>query len=393
MTFGRDPYAVLGLEAGASQAEVKRAYRRLAKAFHPDAAGPAAMPRFLAIQAAYERLTGDTPAAPDGRRTSRREPWRADATRDAWQARGARRSGRAGATGTGRRAGTADSGAGPSEPGNRPPGSRRGRSRSGDQARDKATPGSTSYDDAEPFDREWSGASWYGQSSGTYWTINPKEYADPRKHGPEYQARARRAGKSTGAYDGEPAPAPTRETAHAEPGTTVGGGAGAEWSDTAPAADVAAEPPSAPAHPTPVEPLPYLPLPGLSGGAGARIAVALLGWPPIGLTLAWLLGEASGCSRFAAVCTGPTEALTLGTWLGQIVIVSLLLLVPRLAAIASVGTLGALVAAIPGTILLSASGGARQPEVSAIVLAAFLVLGWIGGVAFAIAGRSRTIRA
>ena len=35
------------------------------------------------------------------------------------------------------------------------------------------------------------GASWYGTTSGTYWTINPKEYADPRKHGPEYQARAR----------------------------------------------------------------------------------------------------------------------------------------------------------------------------------------------------------
>jgi hypothetical protein len=58
-----------------------------------------------------------------------------------------------------------------------------------------------------------------------------------------------------------------------------------------------------------------------------------------------------------------------------------------------VGTLGALVAAIPGTILLSASGGARQPEVAALVLAAFLIIGWIGGVTFAIAGRSRTIRA
>ena len=58
----------------------------------------------------------------------------------------------------------------------------------------KATLGSTSYDgaDREPFDPDWGGASWYGTTSGTYWTINPKEYADPRKHGPEYQARARR---------------------------------------------------------------------------------------------------------------------------------------------------------------------------------------------------------
>ncbi|MBQ0016780.1 MAG: TerB family tellurite resistance protein [Bacteroidales bacterium] len=33
---GRDPYEVLGLEKGASQAEIKRAYRRLAMKYHPD---------------------------------------------------------------------------------------------------------------------------------------------------------------------------------------------------------------------------------------------------------------------------------------------------------------------------------------------------------------------
>ena len=47
----------------------------------------------------------------------------------------------------------------------------------------------------------WAGATWYGDSSGTYWTVNPKEYADPRKHGPEYLARARRA---AGAADPDP---------------------------------------------------------------------------------------------------------------------------------------------------------------------------------------------
>ena len=51
------------------------------------------------------------------------------------------------------------------------------------------------YDEAAetPFEPEWDGGSWYGHSMGTYWTINPREYADPRKHGPEYLARARRA--------------------------------------------------------------------------------------------------------------------------------------------------------------------------------------------------------
>ena len=32
-----DPYQVLGLERGASDEEVKKAYRRLAKKYHPDA--------------------------------------------------------------------------------------------------------------------------------------------------------------------------------------------------------------------------------------------------------------------------------------------------------------------------------------------------------------------
>ena len=54
MVFEGDPHGTLGLAPGASQAEIKAAYRRLAKAFHPDTAGDAAIPRFLAIQAAYE---------------------------------------------------------------------------------------------------------------------------------------------------------------------------------------------------------------------------------------------------------------------------------------------------------------------------------------------------
>ena len=70
----------------------------------------------------------------------------------------------------------------------------RRRAARGARKRNKATLGSTSYDGVEgPFEPDWRGASWYGTTSGTYWTLNPKEYADPRKHGPEYQARARRA--------------------------------------------------------------------------------------------------------------------------------------------------------------------------------------------------------
>lgn len=58
----RDPYEVLGVERGASQATVKAAWRRLARKHHPDltAADPAsaraATRRMALINAAYERL-------------------------------------------------------------------------------------------------------------------------------------------------------------------------------------------------------------------------------------------------------------------------------------------------------------------------------------------------
>src|SRR4051812_42163931 len=76
MTFSGDPFRTLGLPAGSSEAEVKRAYRALAKRYHPDSAGEAALPRFLAIQAAYDMLT-----TPGGRARVRPAPGsRASAT-------------------------------------------------------------------------------------------------------------------------------------------------------------------------------------------------------------------------------------------------------------------------------------------------------------------------
>ncbi|HEX3428559.1 MAG TPA: DnaJ domain-containing protein, partial [Candidatus Limnocylindrales bacterium] len=221
MTGSLDPWRTLGLVPGSSLDEIRRAYRRLAKANHPDAAGEGALPRFLAIQSAYEALAGPQRGRRPGARpapAARDDAWRSTRAggrpsgassgatsgprRPAAGARpsGARPSGSSGAgagsadeTGAGR--GATDGPAGrrpsgrPTEAGTpRRPGSRR-------RAPNRATPGSTSYDaaDEEPFEPGWTGATWYGASSGTYWTINPKEYADPRKHGPEYQRRARRS--------------------------------------------------------------------------------------------------------------------------------------------------------------------------------------------------------
>lgn len=491
MALDADPLRTLGLPPGASQAEIKAAYRRLAKAFHPDTAGEAAVPRFLAIQAAYEVLTGLRPSG-TGRAPSRgggrTEGWRADpdrarATREAWRARGARPPGGgrpAGAGGRTAAGGTASGGAarpgadpgrgrgdgegadrrgGPARNESRGPAgtardsargrSSRPRSRS-DRAPDRATPGSTTYDfaDQDPFDPEWSGASWYGTTSGTYWTINPKEYADPRKHGPEYQARARRrgargdegetaaeAGEDTAAAtrdrftrpraaDDSPPDAPppeargghnraaaeTRASADTRAAAATGAASGRSGAPTgrrlratagsrAPRTTPAPRAGAAqPAHPRPpfqldraanvpaAEVLRALPV---RGALPLRVALALIGWPPIGFALAALLGELSGCSRFAAGCG--SETFGLATWTAQILVIGSLLAFPRLAAISAVGTVAVLAASLPATMLLSATGSPDVRAASVTALLSVLAVAYVGGVAFAVARRSRTI--
>ena len=409
MEFESDPHAILGLPRDASRAEIKAAYRRLAKAFHPDAAGEAAVPRFLAIQAAYETLIGTAPGRPVGSGQAaegwRADPARAQATRETWRARGRRApssgaaggaSAAGGATGTGgadgpsaargdgRRRRSSDGTAnGPSS------GTDRGRSAGGrraprDRAPDKATPGSTTYDFAEqdPYDPEWSGASWYGTTSGTYWTINPKEYADPRKHGPEYQARARRRGGAAPEIESRPpeAGAEAASPGAAPPGAVPAGAAPREERPyTEPSPRRAAEPGA--------DPSAILPL---GGGPTTRIGLALLGWPPLGFAVAALIGEASGCSRFAAACV---DTFGFGTLLAQIVVIAVLFALPRLAAVSAVGTLAVLGGSIPATMLLSVSGGPQERDAATAALTVVLAAAYVAGAAFAIARRSRTLRA
>jgi hypothetical protein len=385
MAFGADPLRVLGLAPGASQAEIKRAYRRLAKAFHPDAAGEAAIPRFLAIQAAYDQLTGET-GGTSGRRSA------AGAAGPAASARGGRPPGwwadpeRSRST---RARPSPDGGPAASRRGRRggDAGTAGTRPRRGNQQPGRATPGSTTYDEADvdPLDPEWSGGSWYGTTSGTYWTINPKEYADPRKHGPEYQARARRRSEpppGEWATDEPPGPPPAGAFQPSGPAAS----APRTRPPAAPAPDFASAPPPPPAEATaPSDPLAALPLPG---GSGRRVAVALLGWPPLGVAIAWLLGEVSGCGRFSAGCV---ETFAVGTWVAQFAVLGALLLAPALAAASAVGTLALLAAAIPASILLSALGGAREPGAAAGALGIVLAVAWLAGAAFAVGRRSHTI--
>lgn len=90
-----DPYAVLGLDAEASLDEAARAYRKLAKRFHPDRAGDAAMAQMVQLNVAYELLrSAERPragarvapeGAGDGRGGGRRGPghWLPEAMRRA----------------------------------------------------------------------------------------------------------------------------------------------------------------------------------------------------------------------------------------------------------------------------------------------------------------------
>src|SRR5919112_2019025 len=61
----RDPYDILGVPRSASEAEIKKAYRKLAKSSHPDrnANDPKAKDRFSEANAAYEILGDATKRA------------------------------------------------------------------------------------------------------------------------------------------------------------------------------------------------------------------------------------------------------------------------------------------------------------------------------------------
>ena len=153
-----DAWQVLGVTPAPTVESVKRAYRNLAKSLHPDAAGGKSRPAaFARLTEAYEVALAEAlaanrhgPAASRPATPPRPRPRRATLTQ---------------------------------EP-----------ARDSDAERPRARPGSTTYDgtSASDGDQVWDGAQWVGADSGTYWRVNPKEYADPRKHGAEYRARGKR---------------------------------------------------------------------------------------------------------------------------------------------------------------------------------------------------------
>ena len=397
-----DPYHVLGIPPGATLAEIKRAYRALVKTNHPDSAGEAALPRFLAIQQAYEHLLDPrrrVPAASAGtgggagaRRPATGPPTRPAEDRSRAGSRPGAGEGAAEARSGPRRSSTGPSGA---RPESGPAGNRR-------RATRKATPGSTTYGGAsDPDDTSWEGSSWYGQSSGEYWRVNPREYADPRKHGPDYQARA---------ASGRAAPATARS---AGPETARGGEpADAGAARPAPTAAQAARAPRAarPARPSaqaaPAEDAPWVaaddaaakPFDLVAAVVGLlehgaferqplrRLILAFIAWPPIGIAAAALIGEMTGCATFSASCTGGATAYP---WLAQLLILGILLAIPAAARLLVGGSLAVLIMAFPIAATLSASGANYDRTYGPASLIGLLAVAWIGGVILAFVRRAR----
>ncbi len=435
-----EPHRVLGVPVGASEEEIKRAYRALAKRFHPDAR-QGSVARFLEVQDAYEALvaagprrTGE-PQAPRDERPSRRPAQPGSRPREgsdprgagaggtqagAWarrpRATGARRS-EGPATGkeesASRRSEAGPQGAGDPEGRHGPDPAPRGRRTAG---RRRATLGSTSYDEAEEvFEPGWAGASWYGPSSGTYWTVNPKEYADPRKHGPEYQARARgrsaRSARSAGASE-QGTEAGKRGPIADEPGRAESEQGRADSQQgpvpyppdagaprptaAAPSADAGAPRPAATA-PSPDAGAPRpdasgprqqarAPRPGTARrrpsadvlvedrpGLSARLVMALLGWAVPGLAVAAVAGLPGGL-----VATLPL----------QVAGVAVLVAAPQVAWATVVGGLVLGITAVPIVALVSALGGPLAPGQPASPVAVGLaVTAWTAGVLLAVSGR------
>jgi hypothetical protein len=128
-------------------------------------------------------------------------------------------------------------------------------------------------------------------------------------------------------------------------------------------------------------PLPLLREPTSSIG---RLAMAALGWPPLGIFLAVAIGESTGCGRYAASCA---EVSSPGTWLVNAMVVLLLLALPRVAVWSAHGTIAALIAGVPTAVALSAGGGSNVPEASGPVLLTVLAIAYLGGVAYAVVRR------
>jgi hypothetical protein len=123
-----------------------------------------------------------------------------------------------------------------------------------------------------------------------------------------------------------------------------------------------------------------------AGGLRGRSMRAVLGWIPAALGLGWLLGEVTGCGRFAATCDPSVGPLTA---VGQATVLIVLLLLPEIAAVAAGAALVVLGAAVAASLVLSATGAAADEASRRTALGGLLLVAWLGGLAIALVRRAR----
>jgi hypothetical protein len=114
---------------------------------------------------------------------------------------------------------------------------------------------------------------------------------------------------------------------------------------------------------------------------------ALVGWLPIALGLGWLVGELTGCGRFAATCDPSVDPLVL---LIQGAALVALLLLPLAASLAAGAAIGLVVAAVAATLVLSATGTAADEGSRRATLGLLLLVAWLAGLTIAIVQRARS---
>jgi hypothetical protein len=113
--------------------------------------------------------------------------------------------------------------------------------------------------------------------------------------------------------------------------------------------------------------------------ASGRLAIALLGWPPLALFVAAAIGESTGCGRYAASCS---ELSSPGTWIVAVAILLLLLALPAVATWSAHGSIATLVVGVPSAVVLSAAGGTNLPQASAPLMLAVLAVAYLAGLAY-----------
>ena len=85
-----DPYEILGVQRGASEEEIKKAYKRLSRKYHPDANldnPKAAEEKFKQIQQAYQQVMKEKTSG-YSQRLSRSEWWLSKSGKSIWKPTG-----------------------------------------------------------------------------------------------------------------------------------------------------------------------------------------------------------------------------------------------------------------------------------------------------------------